>query len=248
VLTTLLDGRAFAERYGEGEPAAVALHGWARNRNDWSAVLTGLDLPALALDQPGFGATPAPDSAWGSPEYADWLAAILETLVDRPVLVGHSFGGRVAVQLAATRPELVRGVVLTGVPLYRSSAQGSKPRLAFRMARSAYANGLIGEERMEQLRRRFGSEDYRNAHGVMRDVLVRTVNEEYTAQVEAMGAAGVPTRLVWGEGDTAAPIWMAARAGEALGVTPTIVPGAAHQIGSGLVAALRTAIEELGAR
>jgi len=248
VLTTLLDGRAFAEKLGQGAPAVVALHGWARTRADWTSTLEGYD--ALALDLPGFGATPAPEpgpgAAWGSPEYADWLAAILEGL-DRPVIVGHSFGGRVGVQLAARRPELVRGVVLTGVPLYKPPATG-KPKLAYRLGRALHARGLVPESRMEALRQKYGSEDYRNARGVMRDVLVKVVNEDYTEQVAQIAAGpDLPVRMVWGEHDTAAPTWMPQRALETLGdrARLTVVPGSAHLLDAALVAALRSAIEEL---
>ena len=76
VLTTLLGGRAFAERYGEPPSKIVALHGWARTRADWSATLQGYD--ALALDLPGFGTTPAPDEGWSTTEYAEWLRECLE--------------------------------------------------------------------------------------------------------------------------------------------------------------------------
>ena len=128
VLTTLLGGRAFAERHGEGPAKVVALHGWGRTRADWNATLQGYD--ALALDLPGFGATPAPDTGWSTSEYAEWVARVPRRRGrlrgDRPVLVGHSFGGRVAVQLAATSPELVRGIVLTGVPLLRPQTAASQ--------------------------------------------------------------------------------------------------------------------------
>lgn len=242
MLTTLLDGRAFAERYGEGSPTVVALHGWARSRADWSATLEGYD--ALALDLPGFGATPAPESGWGSAEYADWLATILEGM-ERPVLVGHSFGGRVSVQLAAKRPELIRGMVLTGVPLYKPPATG-RPKLVYRIGRALHARGLIPETRMEALRQKYGSEDYRTARGVLRDVLVRAVNEDYTEQLAAIPAY-LPIRLVWGEHDTAAPTWMPERALDTLGdrATLAVVAGSAHLLDAGLVTALRTAIEEL---
>jgi pimeloyl-ACP methyl ester carboxylesterase len=242
VLTTLLGGRAFAERFGTGEPQVVALHGWARTRADWSSTLQGMD--ALAIDLPGHGATPAPEDAWGSLEYAEWLAEILDGLRHRPVLVGHSFGGRVAVQLAATHPDLVDGVVLTGVPLYRTGVR-SKPRLSYRLARSLHANGVISDARMEALRRKHGSDDYRNANGVMRDILVKLVNEAYDDQVATIAAVAEPIRLVWGEHDTAAPTWMAERAGETLDVKPTIVAGSGHLLDPGLVAALREAIGEL---
>ncbi len=203
-------------------------------------------------DLPGFGATPAPESAWGSPDYAEWAAEILRdtgSVASRPVLVGHSFGGRVAVHLAAKHPELIGGLVLTGVPLYRIPSAG-KPRLNYRLGRWAHRRGLIPEARMEALRQKYGSADYRAASGVMREVLVTSVNEEYADQVEAIAALGIRVRLVWGEHDTAAPVWMAERALEVLGAvhddaTLTIVAGSAHLLDAGLVTELRSAIGAL---
>lgn len=241
MLTTLLGGRAFAERFGEDAPQVVALHGWARSRADWSGTLDGMN--ALALDLPGFGATPAPDSGWDTRAYARWVAEVLGDL-DRPILVGHSFGGRIGVQLAASDPELIRGLVLTGVPLYRHEGGGG-PRLSYQLGRWAHRRGLIGDDRMEALRRKHGSADYRNAQGVMRDVLVKAVNDDYAQQIADIAAVDVPVRLVWGGHDTAAPVWMAERAGAVLGRTPTVVADSAHLLDAGLVAALRTAIEEL---
>lgn len=242
VLTTLLDGTAFAERFGQGSPAVVAMHGWARNRSDWTTTLERYD--ALALDLPGFGATPAPESGWGSQEYAEWAAGILKGL-DRPVVVGHSFGGRVAVQLAALHPDLLRGVVLTGVPLYRPPSSGG-PRLSFRVARALHKRGLIPEGRMEAMRQKYGSEDYRNARGIIRDVFVKVVNEDYTEQLAAI-AQDLPVRMVWGEHDTAAPVWMAEKALGQLGdrAALEVVAGSAHLLDAGLVAAVRAAIDEL---
>ena len=243
MLTTLLDGRAFGEKHGKGAATVVALHGWARNRSDWGSTLDGLD--ALALDQPGFGATPAPDEAWGSKDYAVWLAEILEGL-DRPVLVGHSFGGRVAVQLAAARPELVRGVGLTGLRIFRPKA-GGKPKLAYRVGRWAYSKKLIPESKMDELREKYGSADYRNAKGVMRQVLVKAVNDDYTEQLTEIAKTDLPVRLVWGENDTAAPVWMPGEAMEILGDNATleIVPGSAHLLDAGLVTSLRSAVDDL---
>ena len=241
MLTTLLEGRAFAERFGDGEPAVVALHGWGRDHSQWTPVLAGLDVPAIAPDLPGFGATPPPATAWSTVEYADWTASILIDL-DRPLLLGSSFGGRVCVQLAAARPDLTRGVVLSGVPLYRSSAGSGKPALGYRFAKSLYSNGLIGEERMERARQRYGSPDYRAAQGVMREILVAAVNEVYDEQVESMAAHRVPTRLVWGEGDETAPVWMAERAGSVLDAEPVVIVGAGHELDAAMVPALRDAV------
>jgi pimeloyl-ACP methyl ester carboxylesterase len=241
VLTTLLGGRAFAERFGQEPASVVALHGWGRNRHDWNATLQGYD--ALALDLPGHGNTPEPPSGWSTQEYADWVAEVLAGL-DRPVLVGHSFGGRVAVRLAAARPELVRGVVLTGVPLLRPQTTAAKAPLGFRVAKRLNRLGVLSDERMEAERRKRGSADYNAAQGVMREVLVKAVNEDYTDALEAMAAHGVRTAMVWGEHDTAATVAMAEQAAPRAQATLSVVPGSAHLLDDALAKALRAAIEQ----
>jgi pimeloyl-ACP methyl ester carboxylesterase len=252
VLTTLLGGRAFAERYGDPSTTVVALHGWGRTRADWNATLQGYD--ALALDLPGFGAAPPPDEGWSTEEYAGWLRECLEDSArlggERPVLVGHSFGGRIAVRLAATDPELVRGLVLTGVPLLRPQTATSKPPFSFRAMRMLNKWHFISNERMEQERRKRGSADYVAAQGVMREVLVKAVNEDYSDALDAIAASGLPVAMVWGEHDTAAPTAMAERARARLGshAELVVVPGSAHLLDDALVAAVRSAIDQQLAR
>lgn len=251
VLTTLLGGRAFAERYGETPATVIALHGWGRNRSDWTTTLQGHD--ALALDLPGFGATPAPDEGWSTTEYAEWLRQCLDDAArqggDRPVVVGHSFGGRVLVRLAATNPELVRGIVLSGVPLLRPQTTPSKPPFGFRAMRFLSKWHFISNERMEQERRKRGSADYIAAQGVMRDVLVKAVNEDYGDALDALAGSGLPVTMVWGEHDTAATVAMAEQARARIGENAelVVVPGSAHLLDDALVAALRTAIDEQAA-
>jgi pimeloyl-ACP methyl ester carboxylesterase len=243
VLTTLLGGRAFAERFGESPAKVVALHGWGRNRQDWMSTLQGYD--ALAPDLPGFGATPAPETGWSTSEYAEWLREILADL-DRPVLVGHSFGGRIAVQLAASAPELVRGIVLTGVPLLRPQTAAAKPAFGFRMMRTLNKWHFISNERMEQERRKRGSADYVAAHGVMREVLVKAVNEGYGDELDQLAESGLPVAMVWGEHDTAAKVAMAEQAQARIGASAdlVVVPGSSHLLDDALVEKLRAAIDQ----
>jgi pimeloyl-ACP methyl ester carboxylesterase len=168
--------------------------------------------------------------------------------LDRPVLMGHSFGGRIAVQAGAAYPELVRGIVLTGVPLLRSPVEVGKPALRYRMARFLHRHGALGDRRMEAYRQRYGSADYRNAHGVMREVLVKAVNEDYEMQLGALRKQGMAVEMVWGEHDTAAPVAVAERARALLGddANLTVVDGSGHLLDPPLAAALRAAIGRLG--
>jgi pimeloyl-ACP methyl ester carboxylesterase len=218
----------------------LALHGWRRTSTDFGATLDGLD--ALALDLPGFGASPPPPEPWGTAEYAHALGSVLAELPTPVVVLGHSFGGRVAVRLAARRPEAVRALVLTGVPLVRPPGRPARrPAAAFRVARWLHRRGVLPEARMEAVRQRYGSADYRAATGVMRDVFVRVVNEEYDDDLRALTC---PVELVWGDDDTDAPPAVAGAAADLLAdARVTFLPGAGHLTPLTAAPALRQALD-----
>lgn len=209
------------------------MHGWGRSGNDFADVVDGLD--ALSIHLPGFGITPEPAEAWGSDRYADEVA---EALSGMPpvVLLGHSFGGRVAVRLAAAHPELVRGIVLTGVPLLRLTPP-PQPSFTYRTVRFLAKVGLVSKAQLEAQKQRRGSADYRAANGVMRDILVKVIGEDYR---DDLAKITVPVRMVWGEHDTAAPA-DAGLAASKLIPTATFraVPGAVHLLDGDLRVAVR---------
>lgn len=196
---------------------------------------------AVAVDLPGFGATPPPPAAWGSADYAAALVPVLAELQVPAVVVGHSFGGRVAVHLAAAQPGQVKALVLTGVPLVRQAGGSRRPPLRYRVGRALYGRGLVGEARMETLRQRYGSPDFRAATGVMRQVLVRTVNETYDDQLRAVRC---PVELVWGDDDAEVPVSVAETAAGLLArPNLTVCRGAGHLVPLTAPDALRLAIE-----
>lgn len=231
MLVAFDDGAVFGERWGAEPPAVVALHGWRRTHADFSRSLgpgsPGGPLAVAALDLPGFGASPEPPAAWGSPEYAEVVARVVEGLGAGPVVVvGHSLGGRVAVRLAARRPELVRGLVLTGAPVAPRGGPTPRPKPAFRVARRLHRLGLLPESAMERARQRHGSADYRAASGVVRQVLVRMVGESYEEDLARLQG---PVELVWGDDDSAAPVEGARRLATTIpGARLTVCPGAGH--------------------
>lgn len=211
-LVSISGGRLFGERYGSARTRVVALHGWGRDRRDYSKVLRGFD--AVAVDLPGFGATPSPPSAIGADGYAEALAPWIENLGRPQILVGHSFGGRVATVLGAERPELVAGMLLIGVPLLRPLTAARKPPITYRLIRWGNRVGLISDARLERGKQRHGSTDYRMASGVMREILVKVVNESYEKE---LGRLRCPVRLVWGADDQEVPVDVAHRSMGLLG-------------------------------
>ncbi len=232
------EGKILAERSGDGPVSVIGLHGWARSREDLAGSLAGLD--ALAVDLPGFGLSPEPPAAWDTDDYAAQVAELIGGLSRPQVLLGHSFGGRVAVKLAARSPELVSGLVLTGVPLLRRQPAGPRPALPFRMARWGRRHGLISEAAMETFRQRYGSEDYRRATGSMRSVLVRVVNESYEHDLTCITC---PVELVWGSNDTVVPLQVARDACALIGdARLQVIEGSGHMTPLSAPAELRKSV------
>jgi pimeloyl-ACP methyl ester carboxylesterase len=230
----------------------VALHGWQRTSSDFDAILgvasgmpddpfSGKVVPSIALDLPGFGVSPPPPTAWSTLEYATALIPFLEELEHPVVLLGHSFGGRVAIQLGAAAPGLVRGLVLTGVPIRDAKAsKTTQPNWRFRLLRRGAKLGVVSEDRIEAARQRYGSRDYREAVGVMRGVLVSAVADDY---LPLLGRITAPVELVWGEGDSAAPVSGARAAVSVLrDAHLQVLPGIGHMVPLEAPQALRHAL------
>ena len=233
MLRSYADGSLLGSASGTAVPDVLALHGWARSHRDFDGVVAAVPdtdpapdpgLDAIALDLPGFGqALHRPPS--GVRPDATAIAAVMDEMAPTVVVIGHSFGGRVALHLAARRPDRVRALVLTGVPLFPPDRRQA-PAAQFRAVRLLHRTGLIGEGRMEAARQRYGSEDYRRAEGVMRQVLVKTLGERYDEQLASIGC---PVSLVWGADDTAAPVAMAEAASARLAhATLAVCPGVGH--------------------
>lgn len=161
------------------------------------------------------------------------------------VLLGHSFGGRVAVHVAAQRPDLVKGLVLTGAPLARTSTP-KKPPGRYRLVRTLRRMGLVPESTLEKMRKRYGSADYLAAEGVVRQVLVRVLAENYEEQLSAIAALGFPVELVWGDNDSEAPLAVAQVVAEMVPqAVLTVCPGAGHLTPLSVPDRLRGAVDRM---
>lgn len=243
-LRSFAKGALFAEVLGEGPFRILALHGWGRRGADFKLSLEGL--PALAPDLPGFGATPPPQVVIGAEGYADIVAELLPEFDEPPVLVGHSFGGRVALCTAAKYPERVGPLVLTGVPLLRLNP-AAKPALGYRAIKWLNRFGVVSDDRLELERRQRGSDDYRTVSGVMRDIFVKVVNESYEDQ---LGRVENEIHLLWGSQDREVPVAVAERATElriaaGLKVELSVVTGVGHLLPITNPGTLRHAVEGL---
>jgi pimeloyl-ACP methyl ester carboxylesterase len=125
---TLRGLRFHYREYGQpGARPLVLLHGVASNSRIWitTAPLLTQRFRVLALDQRGHGESDKPDGGYDFASVAGDVAAFIDELgLERPVVGGHSWGGNVAVQYAATHPERPAGLVLVDGGFLELSAGG----------------------------------------------------------------------------------------------------------------------------
>ena len=193
---------------GEGHPILL-LHGWGCNTTTFNTIRPFLEahFRVLTVDFAGFGQSDEPHEVWGVEEYTHSVEALAQAEgVENPILIGHSFGGRVSI-LYASRHK-VQKVILV-------DAAGVKPRRSLNYYRKVYTFKLLkrvlplvaGKARAEKIiearRAKGGSSDYKQASPMMRRVLSKVVNEDLCHLMPRIKA---PTLLFWGENDTATPL------------------------------------------
>ena len=196
------------EEAGSGKDV-VLLHGWGQNKEMMSYIFNHLkeSFHVVSLDFPGFGESEDPKEVWTMDDYEAVFSEFLKELnINNPILIGHSFGCRVAIRYAAHNQANVHKMCLTG-------AAGIKPKrgLDYQIKTKAYKAGkwflkvTHQDEKLEELQNNSGSEDYRNAKGVMRGTFVNVVNDDLTPLLKDVIC---PVLLVWGDKDDAVPLWM----------------------------------------
>lgn len=195
---------------GEKElPVIILMHGWGCNISTLAsieAIFRG-KMRVINIDLPGHGQSSEPPTIWGVDEYTRLLEEFVARLgLKSPSLLGHSFGGRVAI-LYSSRNEVDRVVLV--------DAAGIKPRRHLKYYLKVYSFKaakrllplLLGKENgkraIDRWRGKSGSDDYRNSSDIMRGVMSRCVNQDLKQYMPLIKA---PVLLIWGEEDTATPL------------------------------------------
>lgn len=197
------------------KPAVVFGHGWGRTYRDFIPVAEALAPVARSylIDFPGFGDTARPDNTWGTEDYATHILEFLKTEHGLSCFtwVGHSFGGRVGMRIAAQNKDAINHMVLVasaGIPRTRTSLQRLKSRQrswAFKL-RKAMAKDDAALAALEQ---QYGSADYIHSREIgMRDIFVKTVNEDQTDTLADITCA---TSVIYGGLDFETPVELGRR-------------------------------------
>lgn len=190
----------------------LILHGWNLDPRRYSALKEILEKEKFLCFIPAFsghGQAPLPSKPYTLNNYLSELVSYLEKhKLKKCLIVGHSFGGRIAVKLASQYPQYVKKLILTGVPGYSSLSSIKKTFFLFLAKAGKILFLLPGLEKFADLAKRFlykmtSSFDYYRAPQVMKKTLERVVEEDLEQYMKKISC---PVMLVWGKQDTIVPL------------------------------------------
>ena len=253
--------RFFVRALGHGDDLAVLLHGWPEDGSSWRRVaplLVDAGYRVACPDLKGFGASDAPRRGYDAETLADEISQLIRNLhVRRAVLVGHDWGGAVALATAFRHPGRVHALVIASSPFRQLDLRRSwhiplwnlpvAPEVAFRVAARPLVTAAI---RHAAVVTEAFTDDVLDAYAaaVSREpaawlAYYRTLSRRAVlawAMRRVRGRAGflpnppgphrmrVPTAVLWGEHDPVTPFHLAPRVAHDLDAELVTIPGVGH--------------------
>jgi len=196
---------------GKGNDVLL-LHGWGGSIQTMMPIYNVLKdkCRVIAIDLPGFGESDIPKAAWNSYDYAQFIKKFIEKLgLKNIILFGHSHGGRISIILSS-RYNVVKKLILidsAGIISKRNMKYYIKV-YSFKFMKKLYTSfsrGNTKEQKLDKFYKKFGSVDYRESQGIMRQTMVKVINDNL---IDLLSLIKVPTLLIWGENDQDTPLYM----------------------------------------
>lgn len=186
-------------QYGEGKDILL-LHGWGQNIQMMQPIGDSFSnrCRITIIDFPGFGQSDEPTIPWTIDDYSNMLEEFVKEVgIKKPIIMGHSFGGRVAIRYSAYNS--IEKLVLFGSPCIRLDKELTLSTRILKRLKKLPGMDKIGE----YMKKYIGSRDYKAASPIMRQTLVNVVNEDLSEYAKDIEEA---TLLIWGENDEEAPV------------------------------------------
>lgn len=177
----------------------IFMHGWGGDASAflYTARLIMDDCRCVLPEFLGFGESDEPKDARSVSEYAEDVVKLMDALnIPSATLVGHSFGGRVAIELAAIKKDRVDGLVLV-------DSAGLTPKRGPIFKLKLFLHRVLKRLGLKGLK---GSKDYRSASEPMKGTLSLAVNYDETPLLKNITC---PTAIFWGRNDKKTPPYMA---------------------------------------
>ena len=198
--------------FGAGAPVLV-LHGWGGSSDSWvkvSELLEKHGYMAVCPDLPGFGKSQEPREPWSVDKYLEFVELFAGQLnLNSFFLIGHSFGGGLALAFSALNSQSVKMLVLCDAAAIRTERLDWRQSCAKRMA---YAKKLVINmpffKNIRPLAQKIiykiaGVHDYHKATPLMKETFNNIIEEDLQKYA---GSIRIPVLIAWGERDKSTPV------------------------------------------
>jgi len=192
-------------------PTLLILHGWGGSSDTWVKVIDILKthFQIICPDLPGFGKSSPPPFAWKLDDFKLWLNDIFNKFsIEKAILLGHSFGGRVAVKFSLSFPEKVEILVLCASAGIKTK-MGIKERIIFLssfLGKKIFSFAPVSP--FEGIARKvfyfvIRNKDYAKASKRMREIMKNVLKEDLLLELSQIKNK---TIIFWGEKDKILPL------------------------------------------
>lgn len=200
----------YYEKYGNHKKSILILPGWGETRNTFYYMISFLKnyFTIYIVDYPGFGNSPFPNKDLTVYDYSNLIYELINELaLDDPILIGHSFGGRIITTLIGYYKYNFSNIILMNSAGIRPKKTLSK-RLKTYYYKFLQKLGNIFPEKLKikwknYLFNKFASNDYKDLNDNMKNTFKNIVNEDLTPYLKNIKTK---TLLIWGDKDEATPI------------------------------------------
>lgn len=207
----------------------LILHGWnlsSKNFRQLQKELSYKGYKVYCIDLPGFGATKVPKISYKLSDYVEFVKGYLvKNKLSKIILIGHSFGGRISIKIAAENPKIVHALILTGAPGINPVPR-SKILLFLYLAKagkrlfSLPVLAGIQDKARNLLYRIARASDFYNTDEKMRETFKNVIKEDLVPYMKRIIA---PTLLIWGAEDRMVPVEIAAKMNKMINKSKLVV-------------------------
>ncbi|OGH29011.1 MAG: hypothetical protein A3E40_00475 [Candidatus Levybacteria bacterium RIFCSPHIGHO2_12_FULL_37_9] len=198
------------------------LHGWTYSTEKWNPLIdlikkNGFEVEMLNVP----GLTEKIDKPWNINDYVEWLkqkidnqkvnnlttsnvADAIKQFNNKVILIGHSNGGRIALNFAIKHPEkLEKLILIDSAGIYRNNLVIRFKRMLFKSISKVGKKFSSSQKLKNILYKIVGESDYKNANPIMKQTMLNLINSDKSL---SLNKVTVPTLIIWGENDQTTPL------------------------------------------
>ena len=168
------------------KPLLLILPGWGGTKKTWQAFSEKASgfFDVQVLELPCFGDEPCPSTVWGIAEYAEFVKSKIQKISGKELIIlGHSFGGQVAVSLVAEHENVCRKLILSGAAIIRKkhSWKNNVYKLLAVTGNFIFSMPILWRVKSQArsvLYKAADSPDYLKTSGIEREIFKKVIRED----------------------------------------------------------------------